>query len=169
MWQRARWGLVGLGARPGSQSTQRGGLRHGMWLLAGLPLWPGSLNLCLRALQVVGPYTSVRLLSHHIMADNLVLVFLYRVLCSSLTGSVSTSCSTIFWDNLFLTFLWRNSKTKANDIAVCDIFICLQQWKERTVNPYSNYLQSICLMQKVYDKIVFEMNILILLINTQHY
>lgn len=43
--------------------------------------WPPSLAGSMKTLQVVGPYTSVRLLSHHIIADNL--DFFFHVTFSS--------------------------------------------------------------------------------------
>lgn len=73
---------MGLGARTGSQSNQGRGLRHGMRPLAGLHLWPESMNLCLQAPQVMGPYTSVRLLSLHIIANSLVFFPPYTIILS---------------------------------------------------------------------------------------
>lgn len=119
MWQRARWGLVGLGARPSSQSTQRGGLCHGMRPLAGLPLWPGSMNLCLQALQVVGPYTSVRLLSHHIIADNLVFS-LYILFSTAHLLPLSLPLSLLILQGWFIHSFMKHSETKANNTVACD-------------------------------------------------
>ena len=114
MWQKERWGLVGLGARPGSQSTQWGGLRYGISPLAGLPLWPESTKLS------AGPtgHGPIYVCKATVTSDNGTQSFFTsnHVSFSTLTPSVLTSFSPQSSNLISILFIFCITQKHFDDI-----------------------------------------------------